>query len=241
MEKILIYKYWMGPVEEREIIEKQVRKFNRHSEHFRMVICPTIEEHDYLFENNWYYREKFLEHDLVEVENIFKFWISSKKTNFIFIDSSIEFKEENLYKLFLRCRNENKNCFIFKSYRILYTGFFIIINATSIMHKCYVFYSNNNLLNSSITLTKFMKKEKKIRNCKIYDNKYALFYNIGFLNFNTNDYEVLKLNPALSINKKENHKYWSKKIKFFKMTNMRDYIFLNMPLFFQKMFLKIID
>lgn len=241
MKKIEIYKFWIGSNKKRNELLIDADEFNRTSKHFKIKIGPTVSEHNYLYKNNEYYRRMFDENNVDELCNIYKFWISFKYKNFIYMDNNIEFKEDKLYELYKRCLKYNKNCFIFRSYRIIYSGFFININLASLMHNCYVSYSNNNEVNDYLTLTKFLRKNKLIKKCNSYNLDFAYFYNLDFLNFNSNDFETLKINPEKYFNKKENSKYWTKKIKYFNLTNFRDLIYLSLPIKLQKMLLKIIN
>lgn len=234
MEKVLIYKFWMGNKEKRNILEKQINEYNKKSKYFSIILGPTIDEHDYLMKNNSLYSKYFELRDYGLLNDIYRFWIGSKKTNIIYMDWSVEFKEDALYNLFLECKMHNKNCFIFESYRIIWPGFFISINATNLFHKCYVSVSNEDFLNSSLTITDYLKKDKKIKTFKIHDNRFAYFYDINFLNFNSNDFDVIKINPIDSQRKKDTYDAWNKKVKFFKWTNLRDLIFLSMPHFIKK-------
>lgn len=234
MKKILIYKFYLGNDNKKFDLIDKAKKFNSKSNNFKIIIGPTDDEHEYLMNNNHSYRYLFYKNNFSALKNIYSFWIASKKTNIIFMESYIEFKEEKLYDLFKKCEANKMNCFIFQSCRIVWSGFFISINANNIFYQSYVELSNDKYLDSSLTLTKYLRKNKKIRSFKSYDNDYAYFFNISYLNFYSTDYDVIRINPSYSFSKIKLEKKWSKKIKFFRLTNMRDLIFLRMPFFVQR-------
>lgn len=243
MDKILIYTFWLGNKKKRKDLEKYTQEFNKNSHYFMIVLGPTVQEHDFLLENNKAYAYFFKRRDYSNMSCIYRFWIASKNTNIIYMDERIEFKEEKLYELFLECKNQNKNCFIFKSYRVIWGGFFISINATNIFLKCFTEMSNQEFLDSSLVLTKYLRKDRRIKSYKKNDKYFADFKHVNFLNFNSNDFDTIKFNPSNSISgeaQKKLYKMWSKKIHCFRFTSIRDLIYLNSPFYIQKLFLKFV-
>lgn len=241
MKKISIYTFWIGDNKKRKELENNVKQFNKNSKYFEKILGPTQDEHNFLMKNNDLYNQYFNEKKYAFLSDIYRFWISSKKSNIIYMDSTVEFKEGALYQLFLDCKKNNKNCFVFESYRIIWSGFFISINAINFFHKCYVDISNNIFLSSPLTMTKHLKKDKKIKTYKSFDETFSYFYDINFLNFNSNDFEIIKINPTASWRKKDSYNIWIKKVKKFKLTNLRDLIFLNLPFFLQKIIFNLIN
>lgn len=239
MDKVLIYTFWLGNKKKRLELEKYTQEFNKNSEYFMIVLGPTKQEHEFLLENNKAYRYFNKRRAYSYMSDIYRFWIASKNTNIIFMNENIDFKEEKLYKLFLECKNENKNCFIFKSYRIVWSGFFISINATNLFLNAFIDVCNNEFLDSSLTLTKFLRKDRRIKSYKANDRYFANFKSINFLNFNSNDFDTIKLNPA-KFNRNDLYKSWTKKINNFKFTNIRDWLYLNAPFCIQKIFFKFV-
>lgn len=238
--KISIYKFWVGSSKKRTEIENQINQLNKKLKHFEIILAPNKNEHQFLYENNKMYKMMFDNKKIDELENIYKFWIGSKKTNFIYINYAIEFDEKELYELFLDCQKHQKNCFIFCSRKTVYSGFYININASHIMHDSYVFYCNNNNINANVVLTKHLQKFKFVKNWKNYNDSFAYFYDINFLNFDSSNFGTLKLNPEKYANKKEGLKYWTKKNKLFRFVNFTELLYYKLPLFLQNSLAKMI-
>lgn len=238
MNKINIYKFWFG--DNQNEIENKIKEFNNNSKFINIILAPTKEEHDFLIKDNDFYKKYFEEKKYVFLSDIYRVWKAANTKNFVYLDYSIEFNEKKLFNLITNSINENKNIFVFESYSIVWSGFFVSNNLSSVFEKCYKESKDKQILSGPILITKYLKKEKLIKNYKKYSNLLTCF-DISFLNFKNEEFEIIRINPSASWRKKDVSVIWEKKYKNFNKTKLRDAVFLKIPYFLQKIVFKMIN
>lgn len=227
-KKIKIFKFWFG---NQSIIEKlkiEIDYFNKNSKLFEIVLGPSKSEHEFLLNNFENYKKFYQLKKYAFMSDIYRFWIASKYENIIYMDATVQFNENQLYKLYQECFEKKLNCFVFESYKIVWSGFFIS-NDKNFFEKCLKDVNSNKFITSPLTLTKYLRKDKLIKSYKRYNISKCKCFDINFLNFNNNHFDVIKINPTASWRKANNVLIWEKKAKNFKNTYWRDTFFLIFP------------
>lgn len=236
-KKITIYKFWIGDKQRKNELENQINQFNKESKYFYIHLGPTEKEHEYLYNGFEKYKYYFDTKQYAFLSDFYRFYVSSENENIIYMDATIKFNEQNLYNLVLEC--QNKTCFVFESYAIVWSGFFIA-NNKDFFKKCFEDIQKNSYLTSPLTMTKQLRKMKKIKSYKNYDENFCKCFDIAFLNYQNDNFDVIQINPAGSWRTKPSQLIWQNKIKNFKKTSFRDNFFLLLPTFLQKIVVKII-
>ncbi len=237
--KILIYKFWMGDKQKKEELLNEIYLFNKNSKLFTIKLGPTRHEHKSLLEKYPSYK-KFVENEeYASASDIYRFYVLSKDINCIYMDATMEFEEQKLYRLYKKCESEKRNCFVFESFRIVWSGFIINISLCPLFEQCLADANSHKFIASSITLSKMLIKNDLIENYRNVDKDKIKQLDISFLCINE-PIDTVKIHPLESRRKKKRLNLWTNKKKRFYKTNLRDLIFLNLPNHIQKIIFRLV-
>lgn len=238
-KKITIYQFWFGDEIKKNSLKKNIDSFNKKSNKFEIILGPTDDEHEFLLDDNPNYK-KFIEtNKFVFASDIYRFWICSQYNNIIYMDSTVEFDENKLFLLYKRCYAENKNFFVFESYNILWSGFFINMNFSYIFTECYEYTKTNKIFTSPLVITEKLRENNFLTDIHKYNFDAMICKYIDFLSIKS-ECDVIKINPLGSWRKKDVKKIWNKKEKNFFKTKNRDNLYFKLPVLLRKIIIKLI-
>lgn len=238
MKKIKIYQFWYGDENTKEALLEKAYKFNKKSKHFTIDLGPNKQDNKYLMQNFKCYADYIEKKQYALASDIYRFYIMSKNNNAIYMDATIEFDEAKLIKLYKKCFDNKLSCFVFESYKIVWSGFFINIDLNHIFTQCLTLASKR-LLSGPLVITQVLRKNKLIKNYRKVNYDRIKQYDISFLSINK-PIDTIKINPMASWRSKDAATIWLKKEKNFYKTNIRDTLFLWLPFFVKKMIFRTI-
>lgn len=236
-DKITIYQYWYGDELKREKYIEKIAKFNKKSKKFYIHLGPDIKEQEHLMKTYDKY-VYFIENKQYELaSDFYKFYIMATHVNAIYLDISTEFDETKLYRLYTKCENEKRNCFVFDSYKMIWPGFFINTNLSNMFIKCLEDINSKRYVCGSLTLTKELRNLKLIEDYRTVNKDVIKQLDISFLCYNQ-PIDTIRIYPDDCSVKKDINKIWRKKVKNFYKTYFKDTFFLNSPNLIQKILWK---